>query len=48
MEINDLMKYYKVYKDPHCDLNYISLSHWGLHSTNTDDYVSYNFMEKYL
>lgn len=30
------------------ETNYISLSHWGLHSTNPDDYVSYNFMEKYL
>jgi len=27
---------------------YISISHWGMFSTNLADYVPYNFMEKYL
>lgn len=28
--------------------NFISLSHWGMFSTDTNDYVPYNFTEKYL
>lgn len=32
----------------HDNKDYVSLSHWGLHSTDPKDYVSYNFMEKYL
>lgn len=27
---------------------YISISHWGMFSTDPEDYVPYNFMEKYL